>query len=163
MKDLDIKKLIIKNLPFILFFYFANKGGQAFRLTDGADFSETVFNLNTGFAAAFSNPFPSFHLQDFIVGVVGAALVVLILHNKKKNAKKYRKGTEYGSARFGTPADIQPYIDPDFSKNILLTQTERLMMNSRPKNPAHARNKNVLVIGGSGSGKCFMPTICEWA
>jgi len=153
MKNVDTKKLIIQNLPFLIFFYFANKAGQAFRLTDGADFSETVFNLNTGFAAAFSNPLPSFHLQDLIVGIVGAALVALVLNNKKKNAKKYRKGIEYGSARWGTAADIQPYIDPDFSKNVLLTQTERLMMESRPKNPAHARNKNVLVIGGSGSGK----------
>jgi len=153
MADLNIKKLIIQNLPFALFFYVANKAGQAFRLADGADVSERVFNLQSGFAAAFSNPLPSFHLQDFIVGAVGAALVALILHNKKKNAKKYRKGTEYGSARWGTPADIKPYIDPDFSKNILLTQTERLMLDSRPKNPAHARNKNVLVIGGSGSGK----------
>jgi len=153
VKNLDIKRLIIQTLPFALFFYLANKAGQAFRLTDGADFSETVFNLNTGFAAAFSNPLPSFQPQDLIVGIVGAALVALVLHNKKKNAKKYRKGTEYGSARFGTPADIQPYIDPEFSKNVLLTQTERLMMESRPKNPAHARNKNVLVIGGSGSGK----------
>jgi type IV secretion system protein VirD4 len=112
-----------------------------------------VFSLQQGFASAFDNLLPSFHLQDFIVGVVGAALVALILYNKKKNAKKWRKGTEYGSARFGTPADIKPYIDPVFEKNIILTQTERLMMESRPKNPAHARNKNVLVIGGSGSGK----------
>jgi len=99
MKNVDAKKFIIQNLPFLIFFYFANKAGQAFRLTDGADFSETVFNLNTGFAAAFSNPLPSFHLQDLIVGIVGAALVALVLHNKKKNAKKYRKGIEYGSAR----------------------------------------------------------------
>ena len=153
MKNIDIKKLIIMNLPFVVFFYLANKAAQAFRLADGADFAATVFNLNTGFAAASANPLPSFHLLDLIVGVVGAVLVALILHNKKKNAKKYRKGIEYGSARFGTPADIKPYIDPVFENNVLLTQTERLMMESRPKNPAHARNKNVLVIGGSGSGK----------
>jgi len=153
VKNIDIKKLIITILPLAIFFYIANKAGQAYRLAEGTDFAETIFNLNTGFAAAFANPMPSFHLQDFIVGVVGAALVALILHNKKKNAKKYRKGIEYGSARFGTPADIKPYIDPVFEKNVLLTQTERLMMESRPKNPAHARNKNVLVIGGSGSGK----------
>jgi len=153
MGSVNIKKLIIQNLPFVLFFYLANKVAQAFRLTGGTDFSERVFSLNVGFAAAFNNPLPSFHIQDVIVGVVGAALVALVLHNKKKNAKKYRKGIEYGSARFGTPADIKPYIDPDFSKNVLLTQTERLTMDSRPKNPAHARNKNVLVIGGSGSGK----------
>jgi len=150
---MDIKKLIIKNLPFVMFFYVANKTAQAFRLADGADFAGAVFNLGTGFSAAFDNPLPSFHLQDLIIGVTGAALVALVLHNKKKNAKKYRKGIEYGSARFGTPADIKPYIDPVFENNILLTQTERLTMESRPKNPAYARNKNVLVIGGSGSGK----------
>jgi len=153
MKDLDIKKLIISNLPFVVFFYLFGKMGQAFRLAEGADLSARLLNIQSGFAAAFSNPLPSFHPQDLIVGAVGAALIALMLHNKKKNAKKYRKGTEYGSARWGTPADIKPYIDPVFEKNVLLTQTERLMMESRPKNPAHARNKNVLVIGGSGSGK----------
>ena len=153
MKNLDIKKLIIANLPFALFFYLFGKIGQAFRLAEGADVSARLLNIQSGFAAAFSNPLPSFHPQDLIVGAVGAALIALMLHNKKKNAKKYRKGTEYGSARFGTPADIAPFIDPDFDNNVLLTQTERLTMDARPKNPAHARNKNVLVIGGSGSGK----------
>jgi type IV secretion system protein VirD4 len=153
MKDLDIKKLVILNLPFVLFFYLANKAGQAFRLALGNDISAKVLNLNTGFAAAFEKPLPSFFPQDLLVGVIGAALVALMLHMKKQNAKKYRKGIEYGSARWGTAADIKPYIDPEFDNNVLLTQTERLMMNSRPKNPGHARNKNVLVIGGSGSGK----------
>jgi type IV secretion system protein VirD4 len=153
MGNVDIKKLIILNLPFVLFFYLANKAGQAFRISEGADFSAKLLNIQSGFSAAFENFLPSFHPQDLIVGIIGAVIVALILHSKKKNAKKYRKGVEYGSARFGTAADIKPYIDPVFSKNVLLTQTERLTMESRPKNPAYARNKNVIVIGGSGSGK----------
>ena len=153
MKNVDIKKLIILNLPFVVFFYLADKAGQAFRLAAGVDVSAKVLNIQSGFAAAFDNPLPSFHPQDLLVGVIGAALIALMLHMKKQNAKKFRKGSEYGSARFGTAADIKPYIDPVFSNNVLLTQTERLTMNSRPKNPGHARNKNVLVIGGSGSGK----------
>ena len=100
MKNLDIKKLIIANLPFTVFFYIFGKMGQAFRLADGVDVSARLLNIQSGFAAAFSNPLPSFHPQDLIVGAVGAALVALMLHNKKKNAKKYRKGTEYGSARW---------------------------------------------------------------
>ena len=153
MKNLDMKKLIIKALPFVMFFYLFGKVGEAFRLAQGADLSGKLMNINGGFAAAFAVPLPSFHPQDMLVGIVGAAIIVLTLQMKKANAKKYRKGMEYGSARWGTPADIAPYIDPVFENNVLLTQTERLMMNSRPKNPAHARNKNVLVIGGSGSGK----------
>ena len=153
MKSLDMKKLIIKVLPFVLFFYLFGKIGEAFRLAQGTDLSSRLMNINGGFAAAFAVPLPSFHPQDMLVGIVGAAIIVIMLQMKKANAKKYRKGMEYGSARWGTPADIAPYIDPVFENNVLLTQTERLMMNSRPKNPAHARNKNVLVIGGSGSGK----------
>lgn len=153
MKSIDVKKLVILNLPFALFFYLADKSGQAFRLAYGADISAKVLNLQGGFAAAFKNPLPSFHPQDLLVGAIGAVILFLALQIKKQNAKKYRKGIEYGSARWGTAADIAPYIDPVFDNNVILTQTERLMMNNRPKNPAHARNKNVLVIGGSGSGK----------
>jgi len=153
MKQLDMKKFLILNLPFVLFFYLADKTGQAFRLAAGVDISQKVLHLNGGFAAAFVSIAPSFHPQDLLVGIIGAALVALALQMKKANAKKYRKGIEYGSARWGTAADIAPYIDPDFENNVLLTQTERLTMNGRPKNPATARNKNVLVIGGSGSGK----------
>ena len=153
MKDLDIKKLVIKILPFVIFFYLADKAGQAFRLAAGKDISAKILNLSSGFSAAFGNPLPSFHPQDLLVGAIGAGIIALMLQMKRANAKKYRKGIEYGSARWGTPADIKPFIDPDFDKNVLLTQTERLTMNSRPANPAHARNKNVLVIGGSGSGK----------
>lgn len=153
MRDIDIKKLIIKILPFVVFFYLADKVGQAFRLATGADISAKILNLQSGFSAAFENPLPSFHPQDLLVGAIGAGIIALLLQQRKANAKKYRKGMEYGSARFGVPADIKPFIDPDFDKNVLLTQTERLTMNNRPANPAHARNKNVLVIGGSGSGK----------
>jgi type IV secretion system protein VirD4 len=149
----DIKKVIIKILPFVIFFYLFGKAGQAFRLADGADMSAKLLNLSSGFSAAWSNPLPSFHPMDLLVGAVGAGIIALMLQQKKANAKKYRRGMEYGSARFGTPGDIKPFIDPDFDKNVLLTQTERLTMNNRPPNPAHARNKNVLVIGGSGSGK----------
>ena len=153
MRNIDIKKLVIKILPFVMFFYIADKVGQAFRLANGTDISAKVLNLSSGFSAAFANPLPSFHPQDLLVGVIGAGLIAVALQMKKANAKKYRRGAEYGSARWGTPADIRPFIDPVFDNNVLLTQTERLTMNSRPANPAHARNKNVLVIGGSGSGK----------
>ena len=153
MRNVDIKKVIIKLLPFVMFFYLADKVGQAFRLANGTDISAKVLNLSSGFSAAFKNPLPSFHPQDLLVGAIGAALIAVALQIKKQNAKKYRRGIEYGSARWGTPADIAPFIDPDFYNNVILTQTERLTMNSRPKNPGHARNKNVLVIGGSGSGK----------
>ena len=153
MSNIDVKKLIIKILPFVIFFYLGDKAGQAFRLADGADASAKILNLSAGFSTAFANPLPSFNPQDLIVGAVCAGIIALMLQQKKANAKKYRRGSEYGSARFGTPDDIKPFIDPDFDKNVLLTQTERLTMNNRPANPAHARNKNVLVIGGSGSGK----------
>jgi type IV secretion system protein VirD4 len=153
MMNIDAKKFLIKALPFVIFFYLADKAGQAFRLSNGTDVSSKVLNLKAGFVSAFTNPLPSVHPQDLIVGVAGAALIFLALQIKKQNAKKWRKGAEYGSARWGTPADIAPFIDPVFDKNILLTQTERLTMESRPKTPAHARSKNVLVIGGSGSGK----------
>ena len=153
MANINIKKLVITALPLVVFFYLADKAGQSFRLAVGADVSAKILHLSGGFQSAFANPLLSFHLQDLIVGIAGAALIFLALQIKKQNAKKYRKGVEYGSARWGTSADIQPFIDPVFERNVLLTQTERLTMDSRPKNPAHARNKNVLVVGGSGSGK----------
>jgi len=153
MKNINVKKLVIAILPYTAFFYLADKAGQAFRLALGNDISQKVLNLKGGFTAAFHNPLPSFHPQDLLVGVIGAAIIGLALQIKRSNAKKFRKGIEYGSARFGTAADIAPFIDPVFDNNLILTQTERLTMNSRPKNPAHARNKNVLIIGGSGSGK----------
>ena len=119
----------------------------------GADISAKILNITQGFSAAFENALPSVYPLDLLVGIVGAVIIRLIVYVKGKNAKKYRKGAEYGSARWGNAEDIKPYIDPDFQNNIILTQTERLTMNSRPKQPKYARNKNVVVIGGSGSGK----------
>ena len=130
-----------------------DKIGQAVRLSPGADLSGKVLSLADGFSAAFANPLPSLAPMDLLIGIVGAVLIRLIVYVKGKNAKKYRKGIEYCSARWGNAEDIKPYTDPVFQNNVLLTQTERLMMNSRPKQPKYARNKNVLVVGGSGSGK----------
>ena len=125
--------------------------GYGWRL--GRDASEKLLHIGQGFSAAFASLAPSFHLLDLCMGAAGAVLIRLAVYSKGKNAKKYRRGIEYGSARWGTPADIAPYADPDFFQNVLLTQTERITMSSRPKEPKYARNKNILVIGGSGSGK----------
>ena len=149
----EIKKLLILNLPYLLFVWLFDKVGAAVRLSPGADASAKLLHLGDGFTAAFSNIAPSFHPADLLIGIAGAVIVRLIIYVKGKNAKKYRKGMEYGSARWGTAEDIKPYTDPVFENNIPLTQTERLTMNSRPKQPKYARNKNILVIGGSGSGK----------
>ena len=149
----ELKKLLLLNLPYLLFVYLFAKCGQAYRLAAGADASAKLLHLTNGISAAFANPLPSLHPFDLCVGLAGAVAVRLIVYSKGKNAKKYRKGEEYGSARWGTAKDIAPYIDPKFENNILLTQTERLTMTGRPKDPKTARNKNVLVIGGSGSGK----------
>ena len=149
----EIKKLLILNAPYLIFVYLFDKIGQAVRLAPGVDLSGKLLSIVDGFTAAFSSLAPSFHPVDLLIGVVGAVLIRLVIYLKGKNAKKYRKGIEYGSARWGNAQDIKPYIDPVFENNIILTQTERLTMNSRPKQPKYARNKNVLVIGGSGSGK----------
>ena len=149
----EIKKLLILNLPYLLFVWLFDKVGAAVRLSPGADASAKLLHLGDGFSAAFSSIAPSFHPADLLIGIAGAVIVRLIIYVKGKNAKKYRKGMEYGSARWGTAEDIKPYTDPVFENNIPLTQTERLTMNSRPKQPKYARNKNILVIGGSGSGK----------
>ena len=149
----EIKKLLILNLPYLLFVWLFDKVGAAVRLSPGADASAKLLHLRDGFTAAFSNIAPSFHPADLLIGIAGAVIVRLIIYTKGKNAKKYRRGTEYGSARWGGADDIKPYTDPVFENNIPLTQTERLTMNSRPKQPKYASNKNILVIGGSGSGK----------
>ncbi len=149
----EIKKQIILHLPYLMFVYLFGKVGQAFRLAQGADLSAKLMNIGQGFSAAFVNAAPSFNPMDLLIGVAGAVIIRLVIYSKQKNAKKYRKGMEYGTARWGTPADIKPFIDPVFENNVLLTQTERLMMSNRPKEPKNARNKNILVIGGSGSGK----------
>ena len=149
----DWKKKLLPNLPYLLFVYLFDKLCQAVRLAPGLDASEKFLHLSQGFTEAFSYAAPSLHLLDLLVGIAGAVIVRLAVYAKGKNARKYRKGIEYGSARWGTPADIAPYVDKDFSQNVLLTQTERITMSNRPKEPKYARNKNILVIGGSGSGK----------
>ena len=149
----EVKKLLVLNLPYLLFVYLFDKIGAAVRLAPGTDASEKLLQLGTGLAAAFSSIAPSLHPIDLLIGIAGAVIIRLAVYMKGKNAKKYRKGMEYGSARWGGAEDIKPYIDPVFENNVLLTQTERLMMSSRPKQPKYARNKNILVIGGSGSGK----------
>lgn len=153
MKHIDVKKLIIKALPFVLFFWLFGKCGQAFRLAQGVDLSGKLLNINGGFAAAFQNPLPSIHPQDMLVGMVGAAIIALALNIKRSNQKKFRKGVEYGSSRWGTPQDWRPYADPVFDNNILLTKTEWHSINGRHPNAKDAKNKNILVIGGSGTGK----------
>ena len=149
----NIKKLLILNAPYLLFVWLFMKAGEAFRLSPGADLSGKLLHIMEGVTAAFESPLPSLNGQDFVIGIAGAVILRIAVYMKGKNAKKYRKGVEYGSARWGDAKDIEPYVDPDFYNNVLLTQTERLTMNSRPKSPKYARNKNVLVIGGSGSGK----------
>ena len=149
----NIKKLILPNLPYALIGLLATKVGQAWRMAEGADFSGKVIHLMGGFAAAFQSILPSFHPIDLCVGVAVAVALRLAVYIKGKNAKKFRKNMEYGTARWGNADDIKPYIDPTFQNNVILTQTERLTMNNRPKDPKTARNKNVLIVGGSGSGK----------
>lgn len=149
----DIRKYLIRILPYLLFAYFGNKLAWVYRLSPGEQLLQKVINTVSNLQYAFLTPFPSFYPSDILIGIIFAASIRLALYLKSKNAKKYRPGSEYGSARWGNAKDIQPFIDPDFSSNIPLTQTERLTMNSRPKIPKYARNKNIVVIGGSGSGK----------
>ena len=152
MKD-KLKKYLLPNLPYLFFVYLFDKLCQAVRLVPGLDASEKLLHIGQGFQTAFASSAPSFHALDICIGILGAILVRLAVYVKGKNAKKYRKGIEYGSARWGTAADIAPYIDPVPDWNIPLTRAESLTMTSRPKQPKYARNKNILVIGGSGSGK----------
>ena len=153
MKPVSSKKLVLASLPYFVIGLYATKLGQAWRLVEGADVSQKILHLADGITAAFQNSIPSFHPFDLVVGLLCGAALHLAVYYKSKNAKKFRPNVEYGSARWGTAADIAPYVAPAFEDNILLTQTERLTMNSRPKDPKTARNKNVLIVGGSGSGK----------
>ena len=153
MKNVNYKKLLIPNIPYVFIGLLATKLGQAARLAPGFDFSSKVLHIMDGLAMAFGNILPSFHPIDLLIGIAAAAIIRLAVYVKGKNAKKFRKNMEYGSARWGTREDIAPFMDPVFENNIILTQTESLMMSNRPKDPKNARNKNVLVIGGSGSGK----------
>ncbi|MBQ3503491.1 MAG: type IV secretory system conjugative DNA transfer family protein [Oscillospiraceae bacterium] len=152
-KKINFKKLIIPNIPYVFIALLGTKLGEAARLAPGTDFAGKLTHIMEGFTAAFSSIAPSFHPIDLCVGIAAAGAIRLAIYIKSKNAKKFRKDIEYGSARWGKPEDISPYIDPAFENNIILTQTESLTMNNRPKDPKTARNKNVLIIGGSGSGK----------
>ena len=153
MKQLNLKKLVLLNLPYFLLGLFATNLGEAWRLATGADASAKMLSFFSTLPVALGSWWPSLHPLDLAVGLCCGAGLRLAVYLKGKNAKKYRHNVEYGSARWGTHDDIAPYIDPVFQNNVILTQTERLTMSSRPKNPKYARNKNVLVIGGSGSGK----------
>jgi len=150
---MNMKKLFLLNLPYLLFVYPFDKLAQAFRLAPGADLSGKLLSIGDGLTAALSSLWLSFHPTDLLIGIAGAVILRMAVYLKGKNAKKYRHGIEYGSARWGTAADIAPYMDKNFFQNIPMTQTERITMASRPKQPKYARNKNMLVIGGSGSGK----------
>ncbi len=154
-KKKNLKKLLILNIPYIIVALFATNIGEVFRIAGGTNASEKVQSvvLDGCFGKAFANPLPSLHPIDLLVGIAIGAILRLAVYIKGKNAKKFRHNVEYGSARWGTHADIEPYMDPVFQNNVILSQTERLTMESRPANPKYARNKNVLVVGGSGSGK----------
>lgn len=150
---MNLKKHLFPNIPYVVIGLFATNLSEGWRLAVGSNASEKLLHIVDGLSEAFANPLPSLHLADLCIGAAVGGFLRLAVCLKGKNAKKYRKNMEYGSARWGTAADIQPYIDPAFENNIILTQTERLTMNNRPKDPKTARNKNVLIIGGSGSGK----------
>ena len=152
-KGADAKKLLLLNVPYILTGYFCDKVAWLWRVSEGADASAKMIAAMNGFDTLFSNPLPSFHPRDLLIGAGCGIALRLVVYYKAKNAKKFRHGKEYGSARWGNAKDIEPYMDSVFENNVLLTQTERLMMSGRPKQPKYARNKNILVIGGSGSGK----------
>lgn len=146
-------RMIALNLPYLILFYLFNRGAWLFRHCTGGNQLERVGVMLANFQLAFTDWLPSLYLTDLITGAVAAVLLKLAVVYREKNAKKFRHGEEYGSARWGTLKDIEPFMDPVFENNIILTQTERLTMNNRPKQPKYARNKNVIVIGGSGSGK----------
>ena len=148
-----IKKLLILNIPYLLLVLLFTKVSQAWRLAAGHDIGVKILNLMKGFALAFENPLPSLYPKDLLFGITVGVILRLIVYLKGKNAKKYRKGIEYGSARWGSSSDIRPFVDPVFQNNVILTQTESLTMSNRPKDPRNARNKNVLIVGASGSGK----------
>ncbi len=151
--NVKIKRMLLLNLPYVLIVLFATKLGEAWRSSPGLDISQKILHLMDGFAFAFQSPWPSLLLQDLIPGIGIAVAIKVAVYVKGRNAKKYRKNIEYGSARWGKPEDIKPFIDPTFRNNVILTETERLTLNNRPKDPRLARNKNVMVVGGSGSGK----------
>ena len=153
MNSAKIKKALIKLLPYILIGLVCTNLGEAWRLAEGADMGKKMLSFFSMVGVAFGNPLPSLHPLDLLVGTICGGGLRLAVYLRGKNAKHYRHNEEYGSARWGTHADIEPFMDPKFENNVILTATERLLMSNRPKNPANARNKNVLIVGGSGSGK----------
>ena len=153
MNSTKIKKTLILLLPYIILGLVCTNLGEAWRMAEGADFGNRLVSCFSMLAAAFGNPLPSLHPLDLALGTICGGGLRLAVFLRGKNAKHYRHNEEYGSARWGTQKDIEPFMDPKFENNVILTKTERLMMGNRPKNPANARNKNVLIVGGSGSGK----------
>lgn len=153
MNTREVKRLLILNIPYFVLGLLATNFGEGWRIAEGADTSAKTLSFLSTIPVAFGNPMPSFHPLDLLIGILLGAVLRLAVYLKSKNAKKYRHGMEYGSARWGNAKDIEPFMAPKFEDNVILTRTERLMMSNRPKNPANARNKNVLIIGGSGSGK----------
>ena len=149
----DIKRQLVLSLPYIIIWYLVDKVSWLYRLVPGDMAAKKLGNTFLYFSQAFVSPLPSFHIADILAGIAGALIIRFVVYMRSKSAKKFRQGVEYGSARWGTPQDIKPYVDEAPDNNIILTQTERITMSSRPKNPKYARNKNILVIGGSGSGK----------
>lgn len=152
-KGMDTKKMVLMNIPYVFAGYFCDKVAWLWRICEGNNASDKLMEAMSRIDTMFVSPFPSFYPRDLLIGVAGGVALRLVVYYKAKNAKKFRHGAEYGSARWGNAKDIEPYMDSVFENNILLTQTERLMMSGRPSSPKYARNKNVLVIGGSGSGK----------
>ena len=149
----NFSKLLALYLPYLMLGLAATNFGEAWRLAEGKEMGDKILSLMSTIPAAFANPLPSLHPLDLLVGLCSGAGLRLAVYLRGKNAKKYRHGMEYGSARWGTPKDIEPFMAPKFADNIILTKTERLMMSNRPPDPKNARNKNVLVVGGSGGGK----------
>ncbi len=153
VQGIEPKKLFLSGVPYLIFGYVSDKISWQYRHEDRGNFFQNLLYTLNDLGGSFHNPLPSLHPADLLAGICGGTAFFLVVYCKRKNAKKFRHGTEYGSASWGTAKDIQPYIDPVFENNVILTATERLMMSGRPKQPKYARNKNVLVIGGSGSGK----------
>ena len=153
MNASKLKKALLRAVPYILFGLLCSNIGEAWRLSYGADAGKRLLSFFGSVGPAFANPLPSFYLADLLVGAICGCVLRLAVYLRGKNAKHFKHNQEYGSARWGTHADIEPFIDPVFQNNVILTRTERLTMSNRPKNPANARNKNVLIVGGSGSGK----------
>ena len=149
----EIKKHLILSLPYVIIWYLVDKISWIYRMVPGDMAAKKLGNTFLYFTQAFAHPLPSFHITDVLTGIAGALIVRAFVYMRSMNARKFRQGVEYGSARWGTPRDIKPYEDEDPDNNVILTQTERITMSNRPKNPKYARNKNILVIGGSGSGK----------